>query len=107
MKQASTKLNQATLDTAKEMLDINTRMMSQFMEVQSEFARLFVEGGEKQVKAGETVNDPQDFIASQSSIAQEYSAKFANLTEKNIKLATDAGSEMQSLIQKASEQFQK
>ena len=94
------KLNQSTIQATKELVELNGKLMGKVLESQVELANLYIEGGEKQLDATKGASDPQDFVTRQSAIMQEYATKLAKVTEKNIKLAQDAGVELKAWLEK-------
>ena len=92
--------NKATIQATKELVELNGKLMGKVLESQVELANLYIEGGEKQLEATKGVSDPQDFVSRQSRIMQEYSDKLANITERNIKLAQEAGEELKTWMEK-------
>ena len=96
------KFNQSTIQATKELVELNGKLMGKVLESQVELANLYIEGGEKQLEATKGVSDPQDFVSRQSQIMQEYADKLSKVTEKNIKLAQQAGEEMKAWLEKNS-----
>ena len=79
---------------------MNGKLMGKVLESQMELANLYIEGGEKQLAATKCATDPQEFVTRQSAIMQEYANKLARVTEKNIKLAQDAGEELKTWLER-------
>jgi len=94
------KLNQSTIQATKELVELNGKLMGKVLESQVELANLYIEGGEKQLAATKGASDPQEFVARQSTVMQEYANKLAQVTEKNIKLAQEAGEELKTWLKK-------
>ena len=99
------KLNQSTIQATKELVVLNGKLMGKVLESQVELANLYIEGGEKQLAATKGATDPQEFVSRQSAIMQEYANKLAQVTEKNIKLAQDAGVELKAWLEKNAKPF--
>ena len=99
------KLNQSTIQATKELVELNGKLMGKVLESQVELANLYIEGGEKQLAATKGATDPQEFVSRQSAIMQEYANKLAQVTEKNIKLAQDAGVELKAWLEKNAKPF--
>jgi len=78
---------------ARELVEINGRLMEKFLENQIGLANLCVEGSEKQLHAVGNVTNAQDFTEKQTTLIEEYREKFTAVTGNNIKLAQDAGEE--------------
>ena len=78
---------------ARELVEINGRLMEKFLENQIGLANLCVEGSEKQLHAVGNVTDAQDFTEKQTTLIEEYREKFTAVTGNNIKLAQDASEE--------------
>lgn len=93
-------LNKNVLEATRELIDMNGRYMNKVLNSQIELANLYVEGGERQLEATKDVNDPKEFVSRQSAILEEYAGKLAEATEKNIKLAQEAGVELQAWVKK-------
>lgn len=94
------KLNQSTIQATRELVELNGKLMGKVLESQVELANLYIEGGEKQLAATKGASDPQEFITRQSTVMQEYANKLAQVTEKNIKLAQEAGEELKTWLEK-------
>ena len=94
------KLNQSTIQATKELIELNGKLMGKVLESQVELANIYIEGGEKQLAATKGATDPQEFVTRQSTIMQEYANKLAQVTERNIKLAQDAGVELKAWLEK-------
>lgn len=78
---------------ARELVNINGRLLERYLENQISLANLCVEGGEKQLKVNNFVTNPQDFTEKQSELYEEYREKFSEVADNNIKLAQEAGEE--------------
>ena len=90
----------SAIDATKELVEINSKLLSRMLENQISLANTFVESSEKQVaKAGKNA-DPKDFIASQTALFEEYSAKLAEAAQANAKLAQDASEELKVWFEK-------
>lgn len=94
------KFNQSTIQATRELVELNGKLMGKVLESQVELANLYIEGGEKQLEASKGVSDPQDFVSRQSEVMQEYADKLSRVTEKNIKLAQEAGEELKAWLEK-------
>ena len=94
------KFNQSTIQATRELVELNGRLMGKVLESQVELANLYIEGGEKQLEVSKGVSDPQDFVSRQSEVMQEYADKLSRVTEKNIKLAQEAGEELKTWLEK-------
>jgi hypothetical protein len=99
------KFNQSTIQATRELVELNGKLMGKVLESQVELANLYIEGGEKQLAATKGATDPQDFVTRQSAVMREYAEKFATITEKNIKLAQDAGNELKAWLEKNVKSF--
>jgi hypothetical protein len=81
------------ITAARELVEINGRLMEKFLENQINLANMCVEGGEKQLQAAGSVTNPQDFTEKQTALYEEYREKLSAVTDDNIKLVQDAGEE--------------
>jgi len=81
------------ITAARELVNINGRLMERYLQNQINLANLCVEGGEKQLKVNSLVTNPQDFTEKQSGLYEEYRDKLSEVTAENIKLAQEAGEE--------------
>lgn len=90
----------SAIDATKELVEINSKLMSKMLENQISLANTFVESSEKQVATAGKTADPKDFIASQTALFEEYSAKLAEAAQANAKLAQDAGEELKTWFEK-------
>ena len=81
------------ITAARELVEINGRLMERYLENQIGLANLCVEGSEKQLHAVGNMTDPQDFTEKQTTLLEEYREKLAAVTGDNIKLVQETGEE--------------
>ena len=89
-------MNRRTLKATRELIDLNGKLMNRILQNQMELANLYIEGGERQLEAGQQSSDPGEYQKNQAAIMEEYSRKLAKVTEDNISLARQAGEELQN-----------
>ena len=78
---------------ARELVEVNGRLMERYLENQIGLANLCVEGSEKQLHSVGKTTNPQDFAEKQTELFEEYREKFTAVTGDNIKLAQDTSEE--------------
>ena len=78
---------------ARELVEINGRLMERVLENQIGLANLCVEGSEKQLHSVGKMTNPQDFADTQNELFEEYREKFTAVTGDSIKLAQDTSEE--------------
>lgn len=89
----------SAIEATKELVEINSRLMSKMLENQISVANMFVESSEKQVSSVSTA-DPKDFVASQTAFFEEYATKLTEVAQANAKLAQEAGEELKTWFEK-------
>ena len=89
----------SAIEATKELVEINSRLMSKMLENQIRVANMFVESSEKQVSSVSTA-DPKDFVASQTAFFEEYATKLTEVAQANAKLAQEAGEELKTWFEK-------
>lgn len=88
------------VEATKELVEINGKLMSKILENQLSLANLMVESGEKQVAATNSLKDPKTYMATQTALFEEYTAKLTAASEANAKLAQEAGEQLKSWFEK-------
>jgi sec-independent protein translocase protein TatB len=88
------------LAAAKELVDINSKLMGKLLESQISLANLYVESTEKQLATVQTTTDPKEYMSKQAALLEEYATKLAAAAQTNVKLAQDAGEEMKGWFEK-------
>lgn len=92
------------ISSAKELVEINSRLMSKLLESQISMANLFVAGSEKQLDVAKSTTDPKEFIASQTALAEEFTGKLTEAAQANAAVAQQASEELKSWFEKGVEQ---
>jgi len=88
------------LAATRELISINSRMLEQFIDNQVELAKLYLEGGESQIKAVGHAGDFRSYASMQTELFNEYAAKFSRAAENNYQLAMHAGEQLQGWVKK-------
>jgi len=78
---------------ARELVEINSRLLEKYVENQIDLANLYAEGSEKQMHTVGNLKNPQDFTDKQVALYEEYREKITTVAGNNIKLAQDTGEE--------------
>ena len=91
------------ISAAKELVEINSRLMSKLLESQISMANLFVAGSEKQLDVAKGATDPKKFIASQTALAEEFTGKLTEAVQANAAVAQQAPEELKSWFEKGVE----
>lgn len=92
-----------SIEAAKALVDINGKLMSKVLEGQVALANLYIEGSEKQLDAASASTDPKEFLATQTALVQEYSAKLSEFAESSAKLAEETSQELKSWFEQGLE----
>ena len=90
----------SAVESTKELVEINSRLMSKMLENQISVANLLIESSEKQISSAGGKTDPKDLLASQTALYEEYASKFAEAAQANAKLAQQAGEELKTWFEK-------
>lgn len=88
-----------SVDSAKSLVEINGNFLNKVLESQVGLANLYVEGSEKQLEVATGTSDPQEFIAKQTALVEEYSAKLADFAQANAKLAEEASDKLKTWVE--------
>jgi hypothetical protein len=88
------------ITAARELVEINGRLMGRFLENQIGVANLCVDGSEMQMHTVGNITNPRDFTEKQTELYEEYRVKFTEVTNNGIKLAQDAGEEYVAWIKR-------
>lgn len=88
-----------SVDSAKALVEINGEFLSRVLESQKGLASLYVESGEKQLKVATETTDPKEYLAKQTALVEEYSAKFADYAQANTKIAEEASEKLKVWIE--------
>lgn len=88
------------IDSTKELVAINGRLMTKFLESQIKFATTCVESSANEVDIVADAKDPQAFLASQGSIVEKYTGVLKAQAETNVKVFQEAGEEFKTWFEK-------
>ena len=91
------------LSAAKELVEINSRLMSKVLESQIGLANLYVEGSEKQLDVAKASSDAKVFIASQTALVEEFSGKLTEVAQANAAVAQQVSEELKVWFDKGVE----
>lgn len=99
-------LGKQAMEAAKEVVDHNNAFLNQVLESQVEMANLYVEGGEKQLELLDAIKEPQEYVAAQSELVQEYAEKIAHAAQRNVEISQQAGEQVREWVEKTSSSAQ-
>ncbi len=88
------------LAAAKELVEINSKLMGKVLDAQISLANLYVESGEKQLETVQAVTDPKEYMSAQAALLEDYAAKLADAAQANVKLAQEASEELKGWFEK-------
>ena len=91
------------ISVAKELVEINSRLMSKVLESQISLANLYVEGSEKQLDVAKGSTDPKEFIASQTALVEEFTGKLTEAAQANAAVAQQVSEELKTWFEKGVE----
>ncbi|MFX4227995.1 MAG: phasin family protein [Porticoccaceae bacterium] len=86
--------------SAKELLEINKRLMGKMLDSQISLAALYVESSEKQLGLMESIDKPAEFLSKESSLIEEYSNRFADVAQKRMQIVKETSEEFKSWVEK-------
>ena len=89
-----------TLEAAKSLGEINSKLMDKTLKQNMKAADLFVESSLRQAKLMQETKEIKDYVANQTALFEEYSGKFVELAKSNVSLAQEAGLEYQAWLEK-------
>lgn len=89
--------------SAKELVDINGKLMSKVLESQISLANLYVEGSEKQLDVAKSASDAKDFISAQTALVEEFTAKLTEAAQANAAVAQEVSEELKAWFEKSVE----
>ena len=87
------------IDSAKELIEINGRLVTKVLDTQIQFTNTFMGNSIKELDAS-TAKDPKAFIQYQSSLFEEYSEIFRTQAKANAKVFQEAGEELKTWFEK-------
>ena len=90
------------ISAAKELVEINSRLMTKVLESQISLANLCVEGSEKQLDAAKS-GDVKDFIATQTALVEEFTGKLTEAAQANAAVAQEVSEELKTWFEKSVE----
>ena len=88
------------IDSAKELVAINGRLMSKVLDNQIAFTSTVVDSSSKELGTSAT-KDPKAFVQYQSSIIEEYSEIFKTQAQTNAKVFQETGEELKAWFEKS------
>lgn len=88
------------IDSTKELVAINGRLISKVLDNQIQFASTVVESGTKEVDPA-IAKDPKALFEFQSSLFEEYSVIFKSQAETGAKAFQEAGEEYKTWFEKS------
>jgi hypothetical protein len=91
------------ISAAKELVEINSRLMSKVLESQISLANLYVEGSEKQLEVAKGSTDPKEFIAGQTALVEEFTGKLTEAAQANAAVAQGVSEELKTWFEKGVE----
>lgn len=83
----------------KELFAINAELANKLLEKQIGFADMMIEAGEKQLDMV-SVTEPKEYMAKQTAIVEETSAKVADAAQSTTALFQEAGEELKVWFEK-------
>lgn len=91
------------ISAAKELVEINSRLMSKVLESQISLANLYVEGSEKQLEVAKGSTDPKEFISGQTALVEEFTGKLTEAAQANAAVAQEVSEELKTWFEKGVE----
>ena len=84
----------------KELVAINSRLLSKVLESQVSLANLYVEGSEAQIEAAKDFSDLKTFVAKETALVEVYAGKLTEAAQSSVKLAQDTAEEFKGWFEK-------
>ncbi|MEK7990747.1 MAG: phasin family protein [Thiotrichaceae bacterium] len=100
MLQKWTELNRSSMDSVKELGDINTKMMTRLTQRQMDMMNLYMEGSAKQMEVMGDSKDPQDIAGTQSGLYTEMNEKLMDNARQTLEVLMEAKAELTSWAEK-------
>ena len=88
------------MEAAKELGELNSKLMEKTIALQMKAADLMVEGSMKQGQMVQETKEVKDYLSKQASLVEEYANKFVDLAKSNVALAQEAGEEYKAWAEK-------
>ena len=88
------------MEAAKELGELNSKLMEKTIALQMKAADLMVEGSMKQGQMVQETKEVKDYLSKQASLVEEYANKFVDLAKSNVALAQEAGEEYKAWVEK-------
>lgn len=88
------------VNSAKELLAINGRMLEKMLESQISLAKICVESSEQQLNIGELADSPTDMLSKQTALVEEFSGKLVDATQASSDIAKTASAEFKVWFEK-------
>ena len=88
------------MEAAKELGELNSKLMEKTIALQMKAADLMVEGSMKQGQMVQETKEVKDYLSKQASLVEEYANMFVDLAKSNVALAQEAGEEYKAWAEK-------
>ncbi|NVK31165.1 MAG: phasin family protein [Gammaproteobacteria bacterium] len=102
MMNAFVSLTNASLNSAKELIALNGKLMTSALERQIEAANWMVAASEAQLNAAKDVKDPAEFMQKQTQVLEASAKEMTAMAEANTKAMADAGEAYKAWMQSSS-----
>lgn len=86
--------------SAKELLEINKRLMGKMLDSQISLAALYVESSEKQLGLMKSIDNPADFLNKETSLIEEYSSRLADVAQERMHIVKETSEEFKAWVEK-------
>ncbi|GEM_PF-2050053 len=100
---AITKINQVSIDTTKELIELNTRAFEKFSQKQVELVTEAIEVGQKQIKTASEIKNVQDisaFISTQTADVKAYGEKIQASVQDSMNMLSESSEELNAWMKK-------
>lgn len=91
---------QSAIDSTKELVEINSRLLTKVLENQIQIANSIIEKSTPEIDAASAIKDPKKIIEAQSSMVQEYTGFLKEQAETSAKVFQAAGEELKTWFEK-------
>ena len=93
-------LTQNTLDSLRELGEINTRLMERLSRQQLEIVNASFEATARGTQLATQFRDPREFLEHQSSIATEYNRRFSDIARRTTDILAQARDEIAAWMER-------
>lgn len=80
-------MSQTALESANELISLNTRVLNKAIERQVELGDVFAGGSKQQVNVLKLTEDPKELVEKQTKLADQYAVIYTEAAKTNMAMA--------------------